>query len=50
MSRASSSASTETSDDVIVISAVPIGQSVVHRARVEGRTTRERARRSTGAQ
>jgi hypothetical protein len=48
MSRASSSASTETSDDVIVISAGPIGQSVLDRARVEGRTTWGRERRSAG--
>lgn len=38
MSRASSSASTETSDDVI--SAGPIGESVAACARVEGRMTR----------
>jgi hypothetical protein len=46
MSRASSGASTETSDDVIVISAGPVGQSVADRARarVEGRMTRGRAR------
>ena len=46
MSRASSSASTETSDDVIVISAGPVGQSVADRARarVEGCMTRGRAR------
>jgi hypothetical protein len=46
MSRASSGASTETSDDVIAISAGPVGQSVADRARarVEGRMTRGRAR------
>jgi hypothetical protein len=48
MSRASRSARTKTSDGVIVISAGPIGQTVADRARVRGRMTRGRARRSTG--
>jgi hypothetical protein len=47
MSRPSSGACTETSDDVTVISAGPVGQSVADRARarVEGRcdaTSRQR--------
>jgi hypothetical protein len=48
MRRASSGATTETSEDVIVISAGPIGRTVGDRARVRGRMTRGRARRSTG--
>jgi choline dehydrogenase-like flavoprotein len=44
MSRASSGASTETSEDVVVISAGPVGQSVADRM------TRGRARRSTAVQ